>query len=93
MANCDTICSNVKFGEAPFHQHSTGKKLPVDLRLSHRSSALSVHHKCRVYILVVHSSKVGYIFVGETDRLQEATSVFVLCAIRLVKLTQGLLRA
>ncbi len=38
--------------------------------------------------LAVHTSKVGQIFVGETEQCQRMkTDTFALCAIRLVKLT------
>ncbi len=55
--------------------------------LAHRVHRL-VKQKSWAYFLDVHTSKVGRIFVGKTERHQRMpTGAFSLCAIRLVKLT------
>ncbi len=66
---------------------------PVDLRWSYWRTAKNVQRKSWAYFLDVQINKVGSNFVGETEWSQSIIAVsFALCAIRLVKLTQGQMR-
>ncbi len=89
-----TFCAFALWGRwnwsimAQFHQHSTSNFYTssfMPILVMHSVEHKHVGRKTWAYFLVVRTSKVGHIFVGETERHQPGTPA--LCVIRIMRLT------